>query len=310
MQTKRNNHLITVAMVTYNSEDYVRVAIDSVLASDYENFELIICDDCSSDSTWEYISSYDDKRIRKFKNKSNIGEYPNRNRCIELAKGEYFIFVDGDDYLYPFALNRFLAGSRINSDAAMIISRPQSYHMIYPVSLKPKEVFKYDYLGQGITSEQGFPSTMFKTSYLKIHKLNTSYISGDTYIKRVLGYNYDTILISTGLAWWRRTPGQASEKSLNTIQGLLQNYKISYLLLDKFGNQYLNRQEMINSRKRISKSMVRIMIKSFLKFRWHEAYAIMRTLKLKAYTFQCIFYRHKDMYRIADSKNPLNSLNS
>ena len=65
----------------------------------------------------------------------------------------------------------------------MIISRPESDHMIYPVLIVPENAFRYDYLGASITT-QGFPPTLFKTSLLKIHKLSTDFISGDTHIKK------------------------------------------------------------------------------------------------------------------------------
>ena len=66
---------ITIAMVTYNSEQYVEFAVKSILQSGYENFELIISDDHSTDNTWEIIQAIQDPRIRKFQNISNIGEY-------------------------------------------------------------------------------------------------------------------------------------------------------------------------------------------------------------------------------------------
>src|SRR5438046_2702713 len=96
--------LVTVAMVTHNSEKYVAEAIESVLAQDFRNFELLICDDCSTDRTWELIKRYSDRRIRAIRNETNLGEYPNRNKALYLARGRYFMFIDGDDYIYPHGL--------------------------------------------------------------------------------------------------------------------------------------------------------------------------------------------------------------
>lgn len=307
MTDKNNFPLVTVAMVTYNSEKYVRIAIDSVLASDYENFELIICDDCSSDLTWEIIQSYNDNRIRRYRNIKNKGEYTNRNECINLALGEYFIFIDGDDYIYPHGIQHFVKGSQLNSNAAMIISRPESDHMIYPVCLSPNQVFKYDYLGNGLTS-QGFPSTMFKTSYLKNEKLSESYIAGDGYIKKTLGYKYETILIHSGVAWWRRTPGQASEKLFNTIKGVLEGYEVNVFFLNKYKQQYLNISEIQQAEKRLLKPIFRKLIKLLFTFKFYDVFILVRKIHINSSLFQSFFYKHKNLYKAANSVHPLNTI--
>lgn len=299
--------LVTLAMVTYNSEKYVKIAIDSILASDYSNFELIICDDCSSDCTWEIIQSYNDSRIRKFRNVTNKGEYPNRNECINLALGEYFIFIDGDDYIYPHGIRHFVNGSILNSNAAMIISRPESDHMIYPVCLSPNQVFKYDYLGNGLTS-QGFPSTMFKTSYLKNEKLSESYIAGDGYIKKTLAYKYQTILIHSGVAWWRRTPGQASEKLYKTIEGSIESYNVNSLFLNKYKFQYLSAIETQQAEKRLLKPIFRKLIKLLFRFQFYECFIFLKKTSINLRLFNSVFYTHRDLYKVANSVKPLNSI--
>lgn len=307
MTNKNTLPLVTIAMVTYNSEKYVKIAIDSVLASDYINFELIIFDDCSSDCTWEIIQSYEDSRIRKFRNLKNKGEYPNRNECINLALGEYFIFIDGDDYIYPHGLQHFVNGSLLNSDAAMIISRPESDHMIYPVCLTPDQVFKYDYLGNGLTS-QGFPSTMFKTSCLKTEKLSISYIAGDGHIKKTLAYKHQTILIHCGVAWWRRTPGQASEKLFKTVEGVIESHNVNSLFLNKYKLQYLSKAETQQAEKRLMKPIFRKLIKLILAFRFNECLILFKKTAVDLRLFKSVFYKHKQLYQVANSVNPLNSI--
>ncbi|RYZ26855.1 MAG: glycosyltransferase family 2 protein, partial [Chitinophagaceae bacterium] len=103
---KSGRTLFTIVTVTYNSSKWVKNAIESVLASDYASFEYIIADDCSSDETWEIISTYSDSRIRKFRHEQNRGEYANRNFALHKATGDYLLFVDGDDELYKDALSK------------------------------------------------------------------------------------------------------------------------------------------------------------------------------------------------------------
>lgn len=89
-------------MTSFNRESFIAEAIESVLASDYENFELIIVDDGSMDSTVEIVKKYEavDGRISFYKNDVNLGDYPNRNKAASYAKGKYIMYCDSDDMFF------------------------------------------------------------------------------------------------------------------------------------------------------------------------------------------------------------------
>lgn len=89
--------LISICMPSYNGEDYIKEAIDSVLAQTYENFELIITDDISTDNTVEIIKEYNDPRIKFFQNSKNLHIYNNVNKAISLASGELVGIIHCDD---------------------------------------------------------------------------------------------------------------------------------------------------------------------------------------------------------------------
>jgi len=91
--------LISVIMGTYNGETVISKAIESILNQTYENFELIICDDCSVDATIKVIEKYmeKDNRIILLRNKKNVGLAKSLNNCIKIAKGEYVARMDDDD---------------------------------------------------------------------------------------------------------------------------------------------------------------------------------------------------------------------
>src|ERR1700682_441555 len=97
---------VSVLMTAYNREKYIGEAIESVLASSYANFELIIVDDCSKDNTVKIAKAYAEKdsRIKVFVNEKNLGDYLNRNRAAELAQGKYIKYLDSDDLIYYYAL--------------------------------------------------------------------------------------------------------------------------------------------------------------------------------------------------------------
>ncbi len=105
------NKLVSIACRVYNAEDTIAKSIESVLAQTYSNWELIICDDNSTDSTQKIIKNYNDPRIKYYRNSKNIGIVGNLNKAISLCTGEYISILDGDDFYFPKKLElqvRFL----------------------------------------------------------------------------------------------------------------------------------------------------------------------------------------------------------
>ena len=91
----------TVAISAYNIEEYVKRAIDSVLNQTFKNYELLVIDDCSTDSTVKIIKETIGKKGRLLQTPKNSGTAAaSRNIAIENAQGEYLLFLDGDDELF------------------------------------------------------------------------------------------------------------------------------------------------------------------------------------------------------------------
>lgn len=89
--------MVSVIMPAYNGEKFVHQAIESVIMQTYENWELIIIDDGSTDNTVKIIEQFEDKRIRFYKNNVNMGIAYSRNRALYLSKGAYIALLDDDD---------------------------------------------------------------------------------------------------------------------------------------------------------------------------------------------------------------------
>lgn len=91
--------LVSIIMPAYNCEKFIKAAIESVKSQTYNNWELLIVDDCSTDSTAAIIQKYtnEDERILCLMNKVNSGAAASRNKAIEAAKGQYLAFLDSDD---------------------------------------------------------------------------------------------------------------------------------------------------------------------------------------------------------------------
>jgi glycosyltransferase involved in cell wall biosynthesis len=100
--------LVSVCIPVYNGEKYIEQCINSVLSQNLKDFELLILDNCSLDSTAVIIKNIKDERIRYIKNPNNIGSINNFNKCIELAVGKYFLLLPHDDMLLHRSLEKFV----------------------------------------------------------------------------------------------------------------------------------------------------------------------------------------------------------
>lgn len=98
---KKNNPLVSVIMSEYNTEQkLLKESIRSILEQTYNNFELIIIDDCGKNNLDKIIKEFNDNRIKLYKNKKNMGLVYSLNKAIRLSQGKYIARMDTDDYCY------------------------------------------------------------------------------------------------------------------------------------------------------------------------------------------------------------------
>lgn len=95
------NPKVTIAIPTRNRSKLLKRAIQFVLKQTYENYELIIVDNASTDNTKKVVKSFKDRRIHYQKNKKNLGIIKNWNKCIKYARGKYLNIFHDDDVIYP-----------------------------------------------------------------------------------------------------------------------------------------------------------------------------------------------------------------
>lgn len=107
-QKKYENNIVSVIMPAYNSEQYIEEAVNSVLKQTYDQIELIIVDDCSSDGTCRIIKKLAEvhKNIKYCLQKKNSGAGIARKTGVEVAKGRYIAFLDSDDIWVPNKIER------------------------------------------------------------------------------------------------------------------------------------------------------------------------------------------------------------
>lgn len=111
--------LISIVLPVYNGERFLRASIDSVIAQTYQDWELLVVDDCSTDSTATIVSEYvqRDPRIKYFKNEVNLRLPRNLNRGFSLSKGDYLTWTSDDNVFRPTALEKMYNALKSNPEA-------------------------------------------------------------------------------------------------------------------------------------------------------------------------------------------------
>lgn len=110
--------MISIIIPLYNAEKYIQNCIISVRKQKYTDWEMIIIDDNSTDTSWKRVSEYlCDPRVKIYHNEVNLGVGASRNKGLKEAKGDFIVFVDADDELAPEALssmNRTVCSSNVD----------------------------------------------------------------------------------------------------------------------------------------------------------------------------------------------------
>lgn len=113
---------LTVLMPVYNAEKFLAPAMESILQQTFTDFEFLILDDGSTDSSIEIIQSYRDPRIRFYRNEQNMGISPTLNKGIELARAEFIARMDADDIAYPERLQKQYDYLETHPDCSLVSS--------------------------------------------------------------------------------------------------------------------------------------------------------------------------------------------
>ena len=273
----------TIATVSYNSERWIKQTIDSVLSSTHDDFELIISDDCSTDNSWNIIQQYTDPRIRFWRNKFNIGEYPNRNKILREAQGQFIIYIDGDDILYKDTLDRFDNYLQAFPSTKAIWGVYPLYFdfVVFPYIFNPSQFTSLNYLSTYPVSIVGFAESLFSVkALLEIGGFDERFAIGDTYIKRKFSLYYSVVLVTAGFTFWRQYPGQASDRIRNFYKHLIELYQIDKEILWQH-NLPLTDSEINTARKNFEiRSIKLIVLNTLLKGRILDFFKLINELKV------------------------------
>jgi glycosyltransferase involved in cell wall biosynthesis len=120
--------MVTVAIPTFNRASLLERCIDAVLLQTYPNFEIVVCDNASSDSTPEVLAGFDDPKLRVIRHPTNIGLLPNWNACVAAARGSHLVVLSDDDTVEPSLLERTMAVVTKAPQAPVVIALCDLHH--------------------------------------------------------------------------------------------------------------------------------------------------------------------------------------
>ncbi len=147
--------LVSIIMPSWNTAKWIAESIQSVVEQTYQNWELLIVDDCSTDNTDDIVASFKDSRIKYLKNEVNSGAALTRNRAIREARGEWIAFLDSDDLWNPDKLQKMVAFMTENNysfayhDYEKIDedSKPIGINVTGPKVVTKRKMYHYGYPG-------------------------------------------------------------------------------------------------------------------------------------------------------------------
>ncbi|MBS1736057.1 MAG: glycosyltransferase family 2 protein [Bacteroidetes bacterium] len=266
-----NKPLVSVLMTAYNREKYIAEAIESVLASTYSNFELIIVDDCSADGTVEIAKSYAkiDNRIRLHINEKNLGDYPNRNKAASYAKGKYLKYLDSDDMLLKEGLFEMVKTMETFPQAGMAMLWVYDNSIKDPILYQPANAL-LEYFANNVWLLVGPTGCIYSRKVFEYLGgfSNTKYV-GDFEYNLKCASRFPIIKIKNGLIKYREHEGQQGKETGHTRTYRIWQYKIekAILLDDKCPLSQKDKKQAI---KKINKLQAR-----------RTVFHFMRSLKIK-----------------------------
>lgn len=270
--------LISVLMTSYNREKYISTAIESVLSSTLTNFELIIVDDCSKDKTVEIAERYRvlDSRVKVFINKTNLGDYPNRNQAAKYAQGKYLKYVDADDYIYSWGLELLNKMMEQFPEAGWgLCSLEQNRNGPYPQLLSPRDAYLYHYHGPGLFHKAPLSSIIKRNVFEEVGGFPENRMTSDFEMWHKLALKYPLLLMPAGMVWYR----EHNEQEMSSYKKFILQYekvKINYVLNNQCPLNINESEKIINE---LINNYVKSMIKSLIALKLNDFFDNLNKLK-------------------------------
>lgn len=141
-----NRPFVSILIPCWGCVGYIRATIDSALQQDYPHCEVIVVEDAGTDGTYEEACRIKDPRLTVVRNERNHGQYGNKNRALELARGDLVKYLDGDDLLEPDAVSRLVRAHVTAGPGVAVVFAP--HRAIDPEGRAIGTAFKFGWEGR------------------------------------------------------------------------------------------------------------------------------------------------------------------
>ena len=224
---------VSVLLTSFNRQGFISETIESILRSDYKDFELIIVDDASTDKTLSIANEFaaKDARIQVYVNEQNLGDYPNRNKAASFAKGKYIKYVDSDDRIYPHTLTTMVeAMEKFPSAGFGFCDVKPADDKNYPVFFTGSQALQEHFFNKGFLLAGPSSSIIRRDCLESIGGFSGSRYVSDYEAWLKLCLRFDVVLLPPDLVNIRLHTGQELEV------GKLAYYHLNYNLHKSFIN--------------------------------------------------------------------------
>jgi glycosyltransferase involved in cell wall biosynthesis len=261
-----NLPLVSVLMTAYNREQYISEAIESVLASTYNNFELIIVDDASTDKTAEIAFSYTkDSRVKVYVNEKNIQQFQNRNKAASYATGKYLKYVDSDDIIYPHSLMLMVNIMESFSDCGMGFCHTSgNSKWPLPHNYTSKEIYREHYFGGGILFTGPVGTIIRKDVFDMVGGFELYGMPSDNHFSLKVAARFPVVSMYRDMIWWRSHADQAFTGQTDDIN-IFNNFKWNSNILSDPAcplDEHDRLKAIRNFKKIFARNIIKRMIKS------------------------------------------------
>jgi glycosyltransferase involved in cell wall biosynthesis len=267
---------VSVLMTAYNRENYIAEAIESVLLSTFEDFELIIVDDCSTDKTLEIATKYksSDSRVKVYVNEKKLGDYPNRNKAASYAVGKYIKYLDSDDTMSQYCLERMFYEMETNPSCAFgITSRTITHVKIY----EPEFAYRIHFFERGILDLGPSFAIIRRDIFLQENGFLELRCVSDFEFWLRLSLKYPMLELEKGLIFWRQHDQQEFSLKSHILQNL--NFAIP-IYEEKLALSKLSNTEKKIILQKYRKATIRYLLKNIFKFKIGDLIRLIRINKI------------------------------
>ena len=212
----KDHPTVSILTTCFNREAYLADCIQSVLNSHYQDFELIIVDDQSSDDSLIIAKRFaeQDARIKVHLNEKNLGDYPNRNQAASLASGRYIKYLDADDMLGKWALDIMVDAIQQFPEAGFALFDHGPNRPLFPQLLSSEQTYEAFYSGRhDFFHRSPLTAIIRRDAFESLGGFSGTRYVGDFEMWHRLAEHFPMVMMSAWPVFWRRHDAQESENN-------------------------------------------------------------------------------------------------